>query len=95
MLLIVWRKRARKNLAAIIEFIANENPAAAIKIKGIIESSILPVAEHPYIYKTGRESGTRELVAHPNFIIVYRVTSTSIEVVSVLHARQEYPKSSL
>lgn len=95
MLPIVWRKRARKNLAAIIEFIANENPAAAIKIKGIIQDAVLPVAEHPYLYKSGRIGGTRELVAHPNFILVYRVTNTAVEVVSVLHSRQEYPKTDL
>lgn len=95
MLPIVWRKRARKNLATILEFIASENPAAAIKIKGVIQDSILPVAEHPYLYKSGRISGTRELVAHPNFIIVYKITAAAVEVVSVLHARQEYPKDSL
>ena len=92
MLPIVWRKRATKNLASILEFIASENPTAAIKIKGIIQDSILPVAEHPYLYKSGRISGTRELVAHPNYIIVYRITANAVEVVSVLHARQEYPK---
>lgn len=95
MLPITWRKRAKRNLASIIEFIANENPAAAIKIKNIIQDAILPVAEHPYLYKSGRISGTRELVAHPNFILVYRITNTAVEVVSVLHSRQEYPKADL
>jgi toxin ParE1/3/4 len=93
MLPIVWRKRAHKNLASILNIIANENPTAAIKIKGIIENSILPVADHPYLYKAGRVGGTRELVAHPNYILVYRVTAVAIEVVSVLHSRQEYPES--
>lgn len=95
MLPIIWRKRAKRNLAAIIEFIANENPAAAIKIKEIIQDAILPVSEHPYLYKSGRVGGTRELVAHPNFILVYRITNTDVEVVSVLHSRQEYPKTEL
>ncbi|WP_354043151.1 type II toxin-antitoxin system RelE/ParE family toxin [Devosia sp. UYZn731] len=35
--------------------------------------------------------GTRELVVHPNYIVVYRVLTDQIDIVSVLHARQEYP----
>jgi plasmid stabilization system protein ParE len=35
--------------------------------------------------------GTREAVVHPNYIIVYRVTTDAVEIVSVVHARQEYP----
>jgi toxin ParE1/3/4 len=30
-------------------------------------------------------------VAHPNYVVVYRVIDEHIEVMSVLHARQQYP----
>ncbi|WP_415136046.1 hypothetical protein [Ottowia sp.] len=30
-------------------------------------------------------------MAHRNYIVVYRVELTSIEVLRVLHVRQEYP----
>jgi len=94
MLPIVWRKRALNNLAKIIGFISAENPTAAKKIKNLIQESILPVAEHPYLYRSGRVSGTREIVVHPNYVLIYRVTAVSVEVVNILHARQEYPKDS-
>jgi toxin ParE1/3/4 len=60
-------------------------------MRGLIETSVLPVAEHPYLYRSGRVSGTREIIAHPNYIVVYQITAERIEVVSVLHDRQEYP----
>ncbi len=88
---IIWRARAKSNLAKIIRYIANEDPAAARRIKDRLESAILPVAEHPYLYRPGRVPGTRELVAHPNYILVYLVAFERIEIVNVLHARQEYP----
>jgi toxin ParE1/3/4 len=56
-----------------------------------IRDSVLPAAEHPYIAPIGRIPGTREIVAHPNYLVVYRVASTSIQVLRVLHARQQYP----
>ncbi|WP_435928562.1 type II toxin-antitoxin system RelE/ParE family toxin [Dryocola sp. BD613] len=78
-------------MANIISFIANENPFAARCIKKVIEEAILPVAEYPYLFRPGRVAGTREIVAHPNYPIVYRISATNIIVLSVLHMRQEYP----
>ena len=94
MLPVFWRASARANLAAIIRFIANDSPPAARRMRGLIEAAVLPVAEHPYLYRSGRVPGTREIIAHPNYIVVYQVMAERIEVVSVLHARQEYPPRS-
>jgi toxin ParE1/3/4 len=91
MLPIVWRVRARDSLAGIVRHIAEHNPGAAGRIKALIEQSVLPLAEHPYLFRSGRVPGTREVVAHPNYIVVYRVTVDRIEVVHVLHSRQQYP----
>ncbi|MCD5997581.1 type II toxin-antitoxin system RelE/ParE family toxin [Pseudomonas sp. CDFA 602] len=88
---IIWRQRARMSLAKIIRYISNEDPKAAQAILERLQSAILPVADHPYLYRPGRVPGTRELVAHPNYVLVYRVTIERIEVVNVIHARQEYP----
>lgn len=75
----------------IIRFIANENPSAARHIKTIIEAAILPVAEHPYLFRPGRVSGTREIVDHPNYLVIYRIDAAGITLFGVLHARQAYP----
>lgn len=90
MLPIVWRARARDDLAKIITYIAQENPAAARRLKASIQASVLPVAEHPYVYKGGRVANTREIVVRPNYVVVYRVTASAVEVINVVHARQKY-----
>jgi plasmid stabilization system protein ParE len=43
------------------------------------------------MYRAGRVPGTRETVVHPNYILVYRVTAEAVEIVNVLHTRQQYP----
>jgi len=91
MLPIQWRATARTDLAEIIGYITERNPAAATSMLATLESAIEPAAEHPYLYRPGRVPGTREVVAHPNYILVYRVAVDCIEVVNVLHARQQYP----
>ncbi len=45
----------------------------------------------PRIGRPGRVDGTREIVIHPNYLAIYQVTETAIDVVLILHARQRYP----
>ncbi|SHE40253.1 toxin ParE1/3/4 [Modicisalibacter ilicicola DSM 19980] len=88
-----WRATAREQLASIVRFIAERDPRAARRLKARLESAPLLLSEHPYLYPAGRVPGTRELVAHPNYLLVYRVAADRVEVVAVLHTRQEYPPS--
>ncbi len=92
MLPIVWRASASDDLASIIRYIANESPQAARRMRRLLEDSVLPVAEHPYLHRQSeRIPGLREIIAHPNYIVLYRVTATCVEIVSVVHARREFP----
>jgi toxin ParE1/3/4 len=68
---------------------ATRNPPSIFTATSRALFSQLP--QHPYLYRLGRVSGTRELVAHPNYIVVYRVSATAIEIVSILHSRQQFP----
>lgn len=89
-LAVFWRPSALADLAAIVDFIGERNEAAAVALAQQIEQAVATTAEHPYMYRTGRVPGTRELVAHPNYIVVYRI-GDRVEVLNVLHARQQYP----
>lgn len=88
---VEWRAEARADLAGIVSFIAQDSPSAARRMKSQIEQSLRFAAEHPYMFRAGRVPETREIVVHPNYLIVYRLSATSIEVVSVVHSRRQYP----
>lgn len=91
MLPVLWLPSARDDLRQIVAYIAKENPAAARRMKIRIETSVLPLTEHPYLYPPSeRVLGLREIVTHPNYIILYRVTASSIEVVNIVHSRRQY-----
>lgn len=91
MLPILWRAEAQADLAAILEYIAERNPKSALNLYDDIERIVSQLPHHPYLYRLGRVSGTRELVVHPNYIVVYRVNVTAIEIISIMHSRQQYP----
>lgn len=91
MLRLIWGADALDDLEEIARFIAKRNPSAADRIQELIETTAERLPLHPYMYRTGRISGTREAVVHPNYLIVYRIGVDIIDIVAVLHARQQYP----
>ena len=91
MLKLVWRARALSDLEAILSFIADRNVTAADGLLAVVEKCTERLPEHPFLYRAGRVDGTREAVVHPNYIVVYQIGTESIEIVNVVHARQQYP----
>lgn len=92
MLPIFWLESADADLAEITEYIGRYDIDAAERMWHRLRRSVLPLSEHPYLHPTSeRVPGLREIVAHPNYVVVYRIAADRIEVVGVLHARQEYP----
>ena len=91
MLPVRWKADARSDLAAILDYVANRNPQAAVALYNQIDRLVSQLPQHPDLYRPGRVAGTRELVVHPNYIIVYRIRARTIEILSVMHSRQRYP----
>lgn len=87
---VEWRPEARAELRAILEYIIERNATAANELNEAIEAATTALPDHPYLYRMGRIPGTREIVVHPNYLVVYRITDW-VEILTVLHARQEYP----
>jgi toxin ParE1/3/4 len=90
-LTLVWRERARDDAKRIVAYITERNLAAAERLKTAIDGVAERLPEHPLMHRPGRMGGTREAIVHPNYILVYRVTPETVEVLRVLHARQQYP----
>lgn len=92
MLPVSWAQEADADLAQIIAYVGERNEQAAVALWKRIVSSVEPLSEHPYLYKASeRVPGCREIVAHPNYIVVYRVSMRAVEILRVLHARRQYP----
>lgn len=92
MLPIFWLETADADLAAITDYIGARNINAAEGMWHRLRSCVLPLSAHPYLYPiSDRAPGLREIVAHPNYIVLYRVAAERIEIVNVVHARQQYP----
>jgi toxin ParE1/3/4 len=76
---------------AIMSYIAQDNPTAALELDLMFEAKAESARQRPLLYKPGRVKGTREIVVRPNYVMVYRVAGDWVEVLRVLHAAQQWP----
>ena len=87
-----WRAQAEDELLVIVEHISDDNPDAAQDLKDKIEDKAAKLPDHPKLYKPSlRVEGLREMVVTPHYIVLYRETPELVEIINVLHARQQYP----
>jgi plasmid stabilization system protein ParE len=79
-------------LATIIGYVAERNLAAAFRLWQTLKNTVVVLSEHPYLFKESeRMPGYREIVAHPNYLVFYRVLADRVQIEMVAHARRLYP----
>lgn len=86
-----WNALARADLLAIVDYISDDNPEAAQRLKDDIEAKARALPEHPRLYRAGRIAGTREMVIRSNYVVVYAEDEQVIVILRVLHAAQQWP----
>lgn len=74
-----------------MDYIAQDNPAAALELDLEFEAKADPLPKHPKLYKPGRMKGTREIVVRPNYVMVYAIKGDTIAILRVLHTAQQWP----
>lgn len=89
---VAWTRAALADLGNAFEFIADERPAAAVKVIDRIKNAVAAISRHPEIGRPGRIDGTRELVVPGTpFILPYRVMHKTVQLLGVIHASRRWP----
>lgn len=91
MMELFWTHEAIQDREAIYDYIEADNPVAALALDELFEEKAGRLVDHPGMGRLGREAGTRELVAHKNYILVYDVTTDLVRVLRVLHVARKWP----
>jgi addiction module RelE/StbE family toxin len=91
MMELFWTPEATQDREDIYDYIEADNPAAALAIDELFAEKAGRLVDHPGLGRPGRVTGTRELVAHQNYILVYDVADDLVRVLRVLHAARQWP----
>jgi len=72
-------------------YIARDNPAAAARLNALFDHRAESLLDHPQLGRLGRVSGTRELLAHRHYLLIYDVNDTRIRILRVVHTARQWP----
>jgi len=87
----LWKPAAIADRKQIIAYIAQDNPRAAIDVGDMLMQMAAQLDQHPALGRAGRVKGTRELVAHANYILIYRIAGIDVEILRVKHSARKWP----
>lgn len=67
---LFWTPEAIQDRETIYDHIEADNPIAALALDELFEEKAGRLIDHPDLGRPGRVTGTRELVAHQNFMLI-------------------------
>ena len=89
---ISWTPAALFDLASARHYIAQDDLLAADRQVGRVLAAVDNSVMFPELGRAGRRAGTRELlVGRTPYIVPYRLSGDTIEILRVLHERQGWP----
>jgi len=91
---IRWTKRALRRLDEIGAHIEKDSLEAASRVIARILSAAELLTQQPAMGRVGRIKATRELVlVDIPYIVPYRVSGNTVEILTVIHAAQQWPRT--
>ena len=88
---LVWTRLAQADRRAIREYIATDDQRAALAMDELLTQKAARLAQLPEMGKPGRVDGTRELVAHRSYILIYAVKDDHVQVLRIMHTARQWP----
>lgn len=87
----LWSLAAEQDRSHIIDFIAAENPLAAIHMDELFAGAAARFGEHPLMGRVGTIPGTREWIPHESYRLVYEVRRDSVWILALVHNARLWP----
>ncbi len=88
---VFWADEARADRDAILAFLLERNPFAALRMAEALVLAADSLATFPDRGRPGRVQGTREVVTVWPYVIVYEVHQSRVVILRVWHGAQDRP----
>jgi addiction module RelE/StbE family toxin len=90
-MIVIWTPEALDDRRAIHLHIRQDNPRAAIAMDELFEAAAERLATTPRMGRPGLVEGTRELIPHESYRLVYEIIDDVIWVLTLVHTRRQWP----
>jgi toxin ParE1/3/4 len=88
---VVWTPEAEQDRDDVWEFIAADNLTAAARMDALFSDAAAQLADFPALGHLGQIAGTRELIPHENYRLVYEVAGDIVWMLALVHTSRRWP----
>lgn len=90
---VLWTEHAERDRLDIFDHIAASNRYAAVKMDQRFSVAAAALAKWPRKAPPGRVAGTRELLVHEHYLLIYEIDDAAdvIHILAVLHTSRCWP----
>ncbi|MCW5257629.1 type II toxin-antitoxin system RelE/ParE family toxin [Verminephrobacter aporrectodeae subsp. tuberculatae] len=90
-MIVIWTPEAEQDRADVWDCIAADNPGGAVRMDALFSDAAARLVAHPKMGKTGKISGTRELIPHESYRLVYELDGGTVWVLALVHTARQWP----
>lgn len=90
-MIVRWTQQAINDRRDIFEHIRDHNPPAALAMDLSFEQAARHLAAFPRLGKAGLVAGTRELLPHPSYRLVYETDGDMMFILTIVHTARAWP----
>ena len=88
---VIWTPEAQQDRADVWDYIVVDNPRAAARMDRLFGDAAARLAEHPLVGRAGKIPGTRELIAHASYCLVYEIDGEMLWILALVHTSRQWP----
>ncbi len=88
---VIWTPEAQQDRADVWDYIATDNPYAAIRMDKLFSDAAARLAEYPKLGQSGKIPNTYELVPHESYRLVYEIEQETVWVLALVHTAMQWP----
>jgi addiction module RelE/StbE family toxin len=88
---VVWTPEALQDRREVWDYIASDNMRAAAKMDALFSDAAARLADHPMLGQAGKIHGTRELIPHKSYRLVYEIKGDTVWILALVHTARQWP----
>ena len=88
---VVWTAQAKRDRAAIWDYLVARDPDAAMRMDQLFSDSAAQFANFSMLGHAGEIAGTRELSPHRSYRLVYEIVDDTAWVLVLIHTARQWP----
>ena len=90
-MIVYWTQAALQDRAEVMDYIAADNPYAAARMDQLFSDAAGKLRQFPLLGQAGKITGTRELVPHENYRLVYEFDGEAVWILALVHTSRQWP----